>query len=619
MHAQAGPFLAPTEEDRAEARRRRPRFTLGDAAALAEALLGALGEEAPRRQPAGIPDVVTAAQQLPGLPLLSTPAAAVVQPAQANLPAGIVASQGAQQVPAPRLLLPAPDAAVHSLPAARQQQLPEQGLLPSPPMIVQPGLAAIPQLSARRPPAVQPLLWPPGAAFLPRPSTAPAVSQPGPSPPGMPPPALGSPPLPASMAGAYPGSLPLQQPPQQQLARPALPAGSAAPAADSGALPQTHGAASLIPTPAALIWDPPAAPQLGAPPEQQQDAERPAPMELDAAGAPPAPVVSEPLASREQVTAASSEAAAVTVTAASEPPPAPATVLSEGRAAVLDALDRALGIMPPSAAGDGPAFGAQSAVPSFATPAWLPSPLPTSAFPVMGGLGPPFSSVMHPPGRAPPSQMPAGVGPPGSVPAAVGGVRRLTLDRGAVMDEEIRRLRADMAERARAQEERERRLAEVWRRSTARCFPRTPLRLPDCACREGMPRLCHAGAAHPALSVLPHTYTALLSSCSAASLPSWRGPRVPCRALPPAVIGEHNMPQGLVAVTTDHLQPQADALAEAEAEAEAALDDYSSDEYELPAGHIHRKRKRVFSTSGPKQPKVKAPPPVPQVRSQHCK
>jgi len=69
--------------------------------------------------------------------------------------------------------------------------------------------------------------------------------------------------------------------------------------------------------------------------------------------------------------------------------------------------------------------------------------------------------------------------------------------------------------------------------------------------------------------------------------------------------------------TCDRLQPQADTLAEAEAEAEAALDDYSSDEYELPAGHTHRKRKRVFSNSGPKQPKVKAPPPVPQVRAQH--
>ena len=61
--------------------------------------------------------------------------------------------------------------------------------------------------------------------------------------------------------------------------------------------------------------------------------------------------------------------------------------------------------------------------------------------------------------------------------------------------------------------------------------------------------------------------------------------------------------------------PQADALAEAEAEAEAALDDYSSDEYELPAGHTHRKRKRAAGGS-PKQPKVKAPPSIQQVLSQ---
>jgi len=476
--AQAGPFLAPTEEDRAESRRRRPRFTLGDAAVLAEALLVALGQETPQRQPAGFPCAPPAMQQPPPGPPLLAPPNPAAQPVQAAALGDPVASQGAQPVPTPRLLLPAPDAAVHSLPAglppAWQQHLPGQGPLPLPSMNGQPGLAAMPRPSAR-PPAVQPLPgqplpWPPGAAFLPSHTASPAVPQPGPVPPpprGTPPAALGSLPVPVSMPGAYAGSVPWQQPPQEHLARPAPLAGAVVPAADAGARPHGHGAGLSDPTSAAATatGDPLAAPPTGSY-EQQQDAAVPVPMDTDAAtDAPPAPVVSEATAPQQQVTGASGEQAGSTVIAPSEPPAAPAIVLSEGRAAVLDALDRALGIMPPSAAGDGSLSGTQSATPQFATPAWLPSPLP-SAVPVMGALGPPFS-VMHPSGRALPFQMPAGAGPPGSVPAAVGGVRGPTLDRGAAMDEEVRRLRSDMAARARVQEERERRLVEVQRRSTA--------------------------------------------------------------------------------------------------------------------------------------------------------
>ena len=64
-------------------------------------------------------------------------------------------------------------------------------------------------------------------------------------------------------------------------------------------------------------------------------------------------------------------------------------------------------------------------------------------------------------------------------------------------------------------------------------------------------------------------------------------------------------------LTVTHHILQADALAEAEAEAEAAFDD-SSDEYELPLGHTHRKRKRLPGL----KPKAKSPPRVKEVRIQ---
>ena len=516
--AQAGPFLSPTEEDRAEARRRLPRFTLGDAASLAEALLAVLGEEAPQQRLADVSTGPPAVRQrLSAPPPLPAPNV-VAQPVQAATPGGFVSLPGAQGMLPPRLLLPAPDAVVQStppasLPSVGQQHLPGQNLLPPPPVTLQPGSAAMPPpyagMPAMQPVPGQPLPWSLGPASMPPPSTRPAVAGPlPPAPPVLPPPELSSLPLPAPLPGTYAGSLPLQQ----HFARPAALAGSVTPAADSNASLQPHAATSPGQAAAAAdtVGDALAVPEADAS-DQQQLPEVPAPMDIDAAHAPPAPMGLEAPTLQQQVTAVSGEAAGGTVSAASEPPPAPATVLSEGRAAALSALDRALGILPPSAALDGSAVGAQSAVLPFGTPAWLPSPHPLAAFSMMRGLGPPLS-IARPPGQAPPFQLPAVGGTPGGAQAAVTGVRGLIRDRGAVMAEEVRRLRADMAARARAQEERERRLAEVLR-SSAACPRPNPT--------SGCPSL-HVPVARRACFAVPiHVSAAVLVLICKIYVPPW--------------------------------------------------------------------------------------------------
>ena len=104
---QAGPFLAPTEEDRAEARRRRPRFTLTDAASLAESVLAALGDPLPASAaPAAVLDGSAApppAQQASGqLPLrpasqplqLPPPAPQLTETTAMDAPGDVTAFEG---------------------------------------------------------------------------------------------------------------------------------------------------------------------------------------------------------------------------------------------------------------------------------------------------------------------------------------------------------------------------------------------------------------------------------------------------------------------------------------------------------------------------------------------
>ena len=381
-------------------------------------------------------------------------------------------------MPSPRLLLPAPDAAVRSSPAVLPpavQRFPAQASLPLPSGTVQPGLAAAPQLHAGNPAMQplpgQPLPWPLGQAHLPPPSARLTLARPQPRPPAT----LGSLPLPAYMPGTNAGPVPQQQPPhqppQQHPAGSEALAGSMAPAADRDVSLQTHAAASPnhAAAAAAPIGDPLAVPAQGsqAPQQQRQDAAAPAPMETDAATTAPAPVVSggpTPQHPQQQIADANSGGPGGIVSAPSEPPPAPATVLSEGRAAALSALDRALGILPPSAAADQTAFTGGAVAPSTGAAAWLPAPLPSAVLPVMSGVAPPFGFVPSP-GQACRVQVPAVAAAPRGVQAAMAGPGGPGKDRGAIMDEEVRRLRADMAERARLQEERERRLAEVHHRS----------------------------------------------------------------------------------------------------------------------------------------------------------
>ena len=400
--AQAGPFLAPTEEDRAEARRRVPRFTLNDAAALAEALLSVLGE--PSQPKLAVPPIAPAsAQHMPG-PLLMPPPGAAPQPAQPAPADMSTATQTTQHMPVHRLVLPAPDAKVQLEPAV--QQLGPATLSPMPSAAMRLGPTAPPLDSAALPVAQplpsQPPPSLPGVALGPAAAHPPAVNAPLPVPllPMQPgqilPPAFGGASL-ATPADSYAGSQAVVQ--QLPLVDPVAHTGCAA-----------NGPAALLGAPAL--------------PAQQQ-------------------------------VAAATLSEGVTCNAAVQQPVSP---LSAGRAAALEALDRALGILPASAAVDCAALGAQPSTAFPADAAWLPAPHPAAPFPPLGGFV--VYGNLPTPGTAAPSQTPdPRLLKSGSAPMGMRGGPGY--DRAAAMDAEIRRLHADMAERTRVHEERERRLAEV--------------------------------------------------------------------------------------------------------------------------------------------------------------
>ena len=453
--SQAGPFLAATEEDRAEARRRLPRFSLGDAAALAEALLAVLGEPSPP-QPAAFPTGRPGAQQPPELSLLPAPDA----PVQC---AHGAPSQGSAVAPS-----------THQLPV----QWP-----PPPSGTVMPSAAtALPRNSLAQQPA-QPLpdltlSSPPNAALLPPPGAPSSILRPSALVPPQQLPGLALPSalmatsLPAAYGG-YAHSLPLQpfsQPPGASLG---ATTGSAAPLSvdsvvglqtpEAGLMPAgtpSHAAADAAITAAASTAAAPLAESQRAAPEQQAS-DASAPVKPDVAVKSAAPATAQAPVLQQQSEDAAVPAGDGTAERSSgvpEPLARPAAV-SEDRAAALSALDRALGIIPPAGAlGSAAPGGFFPATVTVPTAAWLPAPPSPAAFPAVTGFG--ALGGLHTPGMVAPSQTPP-AGPLITASAPVGVPGKSGHDGSAALDAEVRRLRADMAERARLHEERERRMAEV--------------------------------------------------------------------------------------------------------------------------------------------------------------
>ena len=436
LYPQAAPFLAPTEEDHAEARRRRPRFTLTDAANLAESLLAVLGDPSP-----------------------SAPALAAVPMVLAAPP---VAQQTLGQVALPpigepvQLLLPAPQLQAHAAVAAPADAAAAVVSVPE-------GAAAL-DASATELPHVAGLGG--GAAAL-GPTHSPAAEELAANQrqghPAGPMDAAASPPSATALTDVQIEAV------QQPLSGDPEGASNAAPINPSAgrAGPVAHAAQGpdMPPAPAFLL----PAPELlsaagagsnGAPP-LSWPAVLPAAEPLSGAGHAPAAASAPSAGSAFGSWSVSGPAFAQLAPPAFDRPVGPAAgngPLSAGSApSVLPAAPIAQ-----SASATGLHGGAQASGAAATTRQPLPdhslaaaSPPAVPAGPVLGPQAAGASAASRP------VFLPAPSAAAVVSPANLGASTAPTRDRGAALQAEVARLRSDMAARARLREERERRLAEV--------------------------------------------------------------------------------------------------------------------------------------------------------------